>query len=281
MNMPLIGFGTWVDIGHGQDSSIMKLATQTALQVGYRHFDTAFNYETEDFVVESIIQSGIPRDQIFITNKSGSAPTVEDKSSTIGMKINYYDLFLLHHPPLVPSLEFKKNLIDEWIRMNNLLTSGLVKAIGVSNFYDRQLRILLDICEELNLIKPSVNQIELHPFNQNWELVFYCQINNIQVVAHSPLGGLASQYILQSEIIKDIADEISATPAQVILASALKRGIGVIPRSLKKERMIENLDSANFVSSITDLHLELLRTLDANYPMIILASTSYSFNEEL
>lgn len=277
MNMPLIGFGTWVNIDDGQHPSIMKSATRTALQVGYRHFDTAFNYETEDFVVESINQSGIPRDQIFLTNKSGSAPNIKDLNSGI----KYYDLFLLHHPPLVSPSEFKKNLTDQWIQMNELLKSGLVKAIGVSNFYDRQLTILLDICDEFNLIKPSVNQIELHPFNQNWELVFYCQINDIQVVAHSPLGGLASQYILQSEIIKDIADQIGATPAQVILASTLKRGIGVIPRSLKRERMIENLDSANFISSITDQHLDLLRTLDANYPMIILASTSYSFNAEL
>ena len=280
MTMPLIGFGTWVDVHGGQNPSIMKLATQNALHVGYRHFDMAFNYGTEDFVVDSIIQSGISRDQIFLTNKSGFPPDIEILSSRLN-QIGYYDLFLLHHPPLGLASEFKTTLTNYWIQMNNLLNSGLIKAIGVSNFYDRQLAILLDICREFNLVKPCVNQIELHPYNQNWDLGFYCQMNNIQVVAHTPLGGLAAGYILQSEIIKDIADEIGATPAQVVLASTLKRGIGVIPRSLKKERMIENLDSANFISSITDLHLELLRTLDANYPMVMLSSTSHSFNAEL
>lgn len=278
--MPLIGFGTWVDLESGQTPNIMKAATQNALDAGYRHFDTAFNYYTEPFVVESIVQSGIPREQIFLTNKSGSPPSVEELKLRLP-QIGYYDLFLLHHPPLTIGINFRKQLLNLWIQMNNLLQTGLVKAIGVSNFYDRQLKILLNLCEENNLIKPSINQIELHPFNQNWNLVNFCQSNGIQVVAHTPLGGLASQYILQSEIIQEIVSEIGSTPAQVVLASTMKRGVGVIPRSLNKERMIENLNAVNFIPSITQEHLEKLRQLDAEYPMIILSNISFEKNSEL
>lgn len=273
MDMPLIGFGTWIDFDTYQPS-IIGSSIQIALQVGYRHFDLAFNYETEKFVTDAIVKSGISRSEIFLTNKSGTAPDPEELTQ-------YYDLFLLHHPPFVSSSDFKREMTNQWIKMNTLLKSGIVKNIGISNFYDKQLEILLDICNEFKLVKPSVNQIELHPFNQNWELAFLCQINDIQVVAHTPLGGLAAKYILQSELISDIANEIGATPAQVILASTLKRGIGVIPKSLNLERIIENIDAANFISRITDQHLELLRTLDSGYPMVILSTTSYSYNAEL
>lgn len=184
---------------------------------------------------------------------------------------------MLHHPPSVIRIQ----LLNFWIQMNNLLETGLVKAIGVSNFYYRQLEILLDLCEEYNLIKPCVNQIELHSANQNWKLVYFCQFNNIQVVAHTPLGGLAARYLLEAEIIQDIALEIGATPAQVVLASTMKRGIGVIPRSLNINRMKENLNSVNFISMITDQHLEMLRQLDSGYPMIISSITSFEMNNQL
>ena len=280
MSMPLIGFGTWVDIEGGQEPMFMGPVTQTALEVGYRHFDTSFSYNTEPFVVESIVKSGIPRGQVFLTNKSGNAPMPINLQSKLS-QIGYYDLFLLHHPPLETGKHFETQVLKEWRQMNELLKSGLVKAIGVSNFYSRQLEVLLKLCEIFNLVKPCVNQIELHPFNQNWDLVAFCHTNEIQVVAHTPLGGLASRYILQSNIIKEIAEEIGATPSQVVLASTMKRGIGVIPRSLDRSRMIENFQSINFISKITDTHLNLMRQLDIKVPMIMLASAAFEMNSRV
>jgi diketogulonate reductase-like aldo/keto reductase len=236
-----------------------------------------FNYHTESFVIDAIIQSGIPREEIFLTNKSGIPPSIDELKLRL-TRIEYYELFLLHHPPFASSHEFKVKLLEIWTQMNNLLQAGLVKFIGVSNFYDRQLKILLDICKEYNLIKPAVNQIELNPYNQNWELTSFCELNGIRVEAHSPLGGLAAPYLLQNEIIKDIGSEIGATPFQVILANTMKRGITVLPRSLNKNRMIENFLSIDFISKITNKRLEVLYT---NFPMISLANRSFIANDQL
>ena len=187
----------------------------------------------------------------------------------------------MHHPPFFTGEEFREQLLEQWTQMNLLLQTGLVRAIGVSNFYDRQLEILFELCQEYSLQLPCVNQIELHPSNQNWDLVNFCHLNGIQVVAHTPLGGLAAKYILQSEIIQQIGLEIGVTPAQVVLASTMKRGIGVIPRSLSRNRMKENFDSINFISSITEDHLERLRSLDSGYNMIVTSITSFEFNNKL
>ncbi|CAN5690383.1 aldo/keto reductase [soil metagenome] len=277
MSMPLIGFGTWVDLESGQKPYIMGPVSLTALEVGYKHFDMAYNYQTEQFVLGSILDSGISREQIFLTNKSSNAPELDEVKSHL-FQIGYYNLFLLHHPPFTTGKEFEEDILREWTQMNKLLNSGLVRAIGVSNFYHHQIQILLNLCEKFDLIKPCVNQIELHPFNQNWNLVSFCQQNGIQIVAHTPLGGLASGYVLQSDIIRQIAQEIGATPGQVVLASTMKIGIGAIPRSLNKDRMIENLNSVNFISKITQEYLDRLRQLDIGVPMVILANAAFEMD---
>lgn len=143
----------------------------------------AFDYYTKPFSVKSILKLGIPREQIFLTDKAGFS------LNEIG--IGYYDLFLLHHPPLETGEEFEKNVLREWRQKNVLLQTGLVKTIGVSNFNQRQLEVLLLFCEKFGLVKPSVNQIELHPFNQNWYLVDFYKNNDIQVVAHTPLAPIS------------------------------------------------------------------------------------------
>ena len=280
MELPIIGFGTWIDFEIGQTPDLMGPATEEALRVGYRHFDLALVYQTEKAVISSILKSGIPRATLFLTNKAHSIPSVSVIKSLLS-EIGYYDLFLLHSPPLMEEPRFSERLLEEWTRANDLVSAGLVRRIGVSNFYQRQLEILLGLCDQHNLVKPHANQLEIQPINQEYSLVEFCQGRKIGVIAHSPLGGLGSEYILQSPIIQEIAQEIGSTPAQTVLAATMRRGIAVIPRSLNPVRIKENFESVNFISAIGPQHLARLRELDSGFPLIDLSVRAREANARL
>ena len=262
-----MGFGTWIDFYSGQSPELMRSASLQAVRTGYRHFDLAFTYQTEAVVLESVLGS-VPRSQVYLTQKGYTVPA---RLSTP----EYWDLFLLHGPP---RNDFRRELTVQWRRANDLLRSQKVLRIGVSNFYRRQLEILLQICDEEGLMRPTVNQIELHPFNQEWSLVDYCNSEGIQVTAHSPLGGQASQFILQNDTIQQLAEHIGSTPAQAVLAATMARGIPVIPRSLRPERIVENYSSQDFIAEITPEDLMALRQLDVGQPFVDVAVSAKEFD---
>lgn len=279
---PFIGFGTWIDPESKMPASTLFSVTSTAIKVGYRTFDCAENYRTEPYVVSAILQSGLSRDQFFIISKDHHPPSVEElKERLVGEGLSYYDLFLLHVPPLVPISQFQSTLLQYWRIINSYLKAGLVSQIGISNFYSNELHILLQLCSSYNLTYPSYNEIEMHPLVQNKKLTQLCQRNNISVIAHTPLGGLASHDVLSNPIILNIANELGFTPAQIVLGWELKLGVSVIPRTFSEERMKENLDAIEVVPYLTQEYMELISSMDVGYPLIGLSQDAYALDMEL
>lgn len=274
MDLPLIGFGTWIDLEGGERVQLIQPAAREALRVGYRHFDLALGYGTEPYVLSAIKESKVPRDQIFLTNKFHSMPSVESVQAPDG----YYDLVLLHSPPLN---NFDEEVLDQWRRANRLLESGLVLRIGVSNFYEHQLERLLRLCDQENLTPPFANELEIHPYNQEYPLVDFCQAHGVRVIAHSPLGGLGSHLILQNPLIQQIAQELGSTPAQAVLALTMSRGVAVVPRSLSPQRIQENFNSVQFVPKVTEALREALRSIDVNFPMVETSIASKEADRQL
>lgn len=257
--------------------------SKKAIELGYTHIDTAQNYGTEPFVIQAINESGISRNSIYFTSKVGS---IVD-SNTLRLKLGhmqYYDLLLLHYPPLnIHSREeFKRAILPIWIGMEDYIRSGVTKSIGVSNFYQNHLDLLLEVCDEYNLTFPLVNQIEIHPGNLELEYVPYMQSKGIIPFAHTPLGGLGSQYLLNNEILMEIGTRIGATPAQVVLAYLLKRKIGVVTASKNPIHMNESIHSAEFISSLTPDDIEAINNTDMGLGPIIEGSQySWDNNSQL
>lgn len=280
-DIPLIAYGTWVE--NFKDAPSIVNRVKKAIELGYTHIDTAQNYGTEPFVIQAINESGISRNSIYFTSKVGS---IVD-SNTLRLKLGhmqYYDLLLLHYPPLNTHSreEFKRAILPIWIGMEDYIRSGVTKSIGVSNFYQNHLDLLLEVCDEYNLTFPLVNQIEIHPGNLELEYVPYMQSKGIIPFAHTPLGGLGSQYLLNNEILMEIGTRIGATPAQVVLAYLLKRKIGVVTASKNPIHMNESIHSAEFISSLTPDDIEAINNTDMGLGPIIEGSQySWDNNSQL
>lgn len=221
-------------------------AVRWALEAGYRHIDTAMMYRNEADVARGIRESGVPRDEIFITSKLAVQSIADRKfeegveSSLAALKTDYIDLYLLHWPVT--------NFADAWRTLMKYYEQGALRAIGVSNFQVRHLQKL----EAEGLALPAVNQIELHPSFQQRELKPYCEERNIRIEAWSPLGGRNFLLIDRPEIQK-IAKKHGKTGAQVIIRWHLDTGNIVIPKSVKKNRIVENAQVFDFHLDAEDL----------------------------
>lgn len=221
-------------------------AVRWALEAGYRHIDTAMMYRNEADVARGIRESGVPRDEIFITSKLAVQSIADRKfeegveSSLAALKTDYIDLYLLHWPVT--------NFADAWRTLMKYYEQGALRAIGVSNFQVRHLQKL----EAEGLVLPAVNQIELHPSFQQRELKPYCEERNIRIEAWSPLGGRDFLLIDRPEIQK-IAKKHGKTGAQVIIRWHLDTGNIVIPKSVKKNRIVENAQVFDFHLDAEDL----------------------------
>ncbi len=250
VKMPQLGLGVWrVSPEDGVD------AVRTAIEVGYRHIDTAAVYQNEEQVGEAIRQSGVSRDELFITTKVWNADQGYDSTlkaheeSLKKLGLDYVDLYLIHWP-------VKEKYLDTYKALERLYDEKLVPAIGISNFHVHHLE---DIAAHRN-IKPMVDQVELHPMFQQNELHEYCLKNGIALEAWSPLmqGGEA----LTNPVIKEIADQYGKSTAQVIIRWHLQRNVIVIPKSITPSRIQENFEVFNFELSSNDM--QQIATLDAN-----------------
>ena len=248
VKMPMLGYGVYQV---SQDEC--ERCVRDALEVGYRHIDTAQSYYNEEQVGTAIAASGIDRGEIFLTSKvwlehfGEGATRASVEESLRKLKTDYIDLMLLHQP--------FGDVFGAWRDLVELYGEGKVRAIGISNFYaDR----MVEFCE-FNDVKPMVNQMERHPLNQNSELMEWEKKYGIVSEAWAPFGegrgGLFSNHVLV-----DIAASHDKTTAQVMLRWNLQRGVAVIPKSVHRERMVENLDVFDF--ELTNEQMSAIAALD-------------------
>jgi len=241
--IPAIGLGTW----QSKPNEVRK-AVKVALQRGYRHIDTALAYGNEEEVGQGIRDSGVPREEIWITTKLDNPwhHRVEDgiTSSLKSLGVDYVDLYLMHWPSSTDPNDLKKHLPDwnfvkTWQEMQKLPASGRVKNIGVSNFAIRNLEILLN--DPSCKIVPAVNQVELHPNCPSPKLLDYCKSKGIHCTAYSCLGSTHSP-LYKDETLLKIAEAKGKTPQQVLLMWGLQRGTSVIPKSVTASRIEKNFE---------------------------------------
>jgi diketogulonate reductase-like aldo/keto reductase len=228
--IPVLGLGTWKSTGKECENAVLY-----ALNVGYRHIDTAAAYDNEISVGNAIKKSAIPRKDIFITTKlwNDDHGNVEKafNESLKKLQVDYVDLYLMHFP--VP----ERN--DSWKVMEKIYREGKAKAIGVSNFTIRHLKQLLENADVI----PAVNQVEFHPYLYQKELLDFCNKNKIKVEAYSPL---THGHKIEDPKLGEIAAEYNKTPAQILIRWGLQHNLIVLPKSLSKERIIENSSVFDF-----------------------------------
>ena len=243
VEIPQVGFGVFLI-----PETETKTAVATALAAGYRHIDTAKLYQNETEVGEAIGDSGIAREEIFVTTKvwnseQGYEPAIESfEASMDRLGLDVLDLLLIHWP--VPELD---RYVETWRAFEKLYADGRVRAIGVSNFHIPHLQRLLDE----GSVVPAVNQIELHPQLPQAELREFHAQHGIVTEAWSPLarGGA----VLADPTVTTIAERVGKSPAQVLLRWSLQLGNVVLPRSVTPSRIEENLELFDFSLTEDDM----------------------------
>lgn len=243
VKMPQLGFGVWQVKNEKVTSAMAK-----ALEVGYTSIDTAMIYRNEEGVGKAIKDSGIPRENLFITTKVWNSDQGYDNTlkayeeSLKRLGTDYVDLYLIHWP-----MPQQDKYVDTYKALEQLYKDGRVRAIGVCNFEIEHLQRLLDECE----VKPVLNQVECHPYFAQNEIKDFCVKHDIFVEAWSPLdqGG----EVLQDEDVKAIADAHGKTNAQVVLRWHLQNNTIVIPKSVTPSRIEENFNVFDFELSAEEV----------------------------
>ena len=236
IDIPQLGFGVFQI-----DPDETKAATLTALEVGYRHIDTAQMYGNEQGVGEAVKESGLARDEVFVTSKLNNGFHAHDDAleafdkSLERLGFEQIDLFLIHWP--LPGIDV--DFVETWKALEEIYASGRARSIGVSNFQPKHIRRLV---QEADVV-PAVNQIEVHPYLTQDELRAVNAEHGIATEAWSPI---AQGLVLDNPVIKGIAMEHDKTPAQVVLRWHVQRGDIVFPKSVTRSRVEENFDIFDF-----------------------------------
>jgi 2,5-diketo-D-gluconate reductase A len=247
--IPILGFGVFqiTDLAECERSVI------DAIQIGYRHIDTAASYMNEAAVGRGIKASGVPRKDLFVTTKLWVQDVSYDgakkafEKSLKRLQLDYLDLYLIHQP--------YSDVHGAWRAMEELYNEGRVKAIGISNFQpDRVMDLVMH-----HKVVPAVNQIEVNPFQQQIEAQKFLQENKIQTEAWAPFAE-GRNNIFHNELLTSIAGKLKKSIAQVILRWLVQRDIVVLSKSTRKERIAENFSVLDFELSAEDM--EAIKTLD-------------------
>src|SRR5436190_2785010 len=242
IEIPILGFGVFqvTDLAECERSVI------EAIQVGYNHIDTAASYQNEEAVGRGIKQSGVARENLFITTKlwiqsNGYEGTIKAFENSLKcLQLDYLDLYLIHQP--------YGDVHGEWRAMEELYQQGKIRAIGVSNFQpDRTIDLMIH-----NKITPTINQIEVNPFQQQIGTQQFLKENNIQVEAWAPFAE-GKNNIFKNELLLSIGKKYNKSIAQVILRWVTQRGIVALAKSVRKERMQENINVLDFKLSDDDM----------------------------
>ena len=256
VEIPRLGLGVY----QSPPGQATRRAVKYALEIGYRHIDTAQLYGNEADVGNALRESGIKREEVFITTKvwnsyQGYDSTLQAcEQSLRRLDMTYVDLYLIHWPVQGMSL-------DTWRAMVQLLQTGKARSVGVSNY---TIELLREILQNSDVV-PAVNQVEFHPFLYQKHLLSFCEKNSIQLEAYSPL---TRGYRLNHPTILAVAKEHNKTPAQVLIRWSLQHGLVVIPKSTHEDRIREN-------SKVFDFHLghedmKLLDSLNENLQSVFL-----------
>ncbi len=236
-HMPMLGLGVW----QVPDGPECVNAVRWALELGYRHIDTAQAYGNEDSVGRGLRESGVPRDEVYITTKfypGHSDPADEAARSLERLGVDHVDLYLVHWPQGGP--------IRAWPGMQHAHQLGYTRSIGVSNFNVAELQAVLASAT----IPPAVNQVQFSPFKYRRRLLEAAQQRAVVLEAYSPLG--TAKY-LSDRGVKRMAQRLGRTPAQVLLRWCLQHGVPVIPKSTHRERIEENARIFDFDLSDQDM----------------------------
>jgi len=273
--VPQLGLGTWQSKSGGE----VKAAVKTALDAGYRHFDCALIYQNEkeigDAFAESFASKQVTREELFVTSKLWNTfhrPDLVAKGVQLSLDdlgLEYIDLYLIHWPmayaeeqALVPKdddgnlLFSEADYLDSYKVLEDLVDAGKLRAIGVSNFNRKQLQRVLDNCR----IAPINLQIESHPYFQNQDLIDFATAKGITVTAYSPLANATSLFskpddpvLLQEPVLLNLAAKHGRSAAQVVIRWHIQRGLIVIPKSVKFDRLQQNIDVFGFTLSPEDM----------------------------
>ena len=233
--IPLLGFGVF------QATAAETIpAVKWAIEAGYRHIDTAKIYGNEAAVGKAVQESGVPRESLFITTKLWNSDMRASRQreafteSLKALQMDYVDLYLIHWPV--------DNFIGSWRILEEFLSQGRARAIGVSNFQPHHISALLQKAKAV----PAVNQIEIHPNLTQKPLIALCEDKGIVCEAWSPIGGSWGVQAREEPVLKTIGKQYSKTPVQVMLRWALQRGTIPLPKSVRKERIVENSQLYDF-----------------------------------
>lgn len=249
VEIPVIGFGTW----QTPAGDVARNAVLDALKAGYRHIDTAAVYQNEEGVGEGIAQSGVPREEIFVTTKLwNNAHGYEEAKVALAdslkkLGLDYVDLYLIHWPnPVSIRDSWQEKNQAAWKYMEEALEQGLVRSIGVSNFWGHHIDSLL----ETAVVKPHANQIFVCPSDAQPAVVAYNDSHGILTQAYSPLG---TGTLLEVPQLKDIANKYGKSVAQVAIRWSLQKGYNPLPKSITTSRIIENIDVFDFELCADDM----------------------------
>ena len=264
ITIPAVGLGTW----QSKNGDEAYHAVKWALEAGYRHIDTAYVYGNESSVGQAIIDSGIPRNEIFITTKlPANIKTYEDamdyfNQSLNNLKTDYVDLYLIHAPWPWENVgqDCTEGNILAWKALIDLYNMKKARAIGVSNFHKKDILPLI----EATGVKPMVNQIRYFIGNTQKEITSYCQENDILIQAYSPF---ATGEILENEQLKNMANKYNTSIPKLCLRFCYQNYTQPLPKSVHKERIIDNLDF-NFEISKEDMdYLNSLHAIGSTRPL--------------
>jgi len=264
-------------------------AIKVALKTGYRHFDTAWVYGNEEALGKAIRESDIPRNEIWVTTKLWNTfhtpadvePTFNDSLNNLGL--DYVDLYLMHWPVAhkrgihggsTTDQELSEDPYPTWQAMERLVESGKAKNIGVCNFNIRRLEKLMS--HPLK-VRPAINQVEMHFWNPQPEMVKWGQKNDVVIQAWGPLSGSVGRHWLDKALnapeIKETAEELGMTPGQVIISWHIQRGTVVLPKSVTPSRIIENFQ----VAKLPDAAFERIEQAASAHPRVRLFDPSRSW----
>ncbi|KAM6920323.1 glyoxal reductase isoform 2-T4 [Lycodopsis pacificus] len=248
LQIPILGLGTSHDGGYSHDAVVYALT-----ECGVRHIDTAKRYGCEEKLGNTIRESGIPRSDLWVTNKlwlgdygyNAAKKACLDSCSQMGFE--YFDLYLMHWPEATqPGCSNRETRADTWRALEELHKEGLCSAIGVSNFLVHHLEELKEDCS----VVPHVNQVEYHPFQQPNQLMEYCRQEGIVFEGYSPL---AKGQVFNNPTVLQIAQKYRRTPAQICIRWSIQNGVVTIPKSIKKKRIQENCQVFGFQLEESDM----------------------------